>query len=156
MITARDYQINAINKFRNNQWRGILEMATGTGKTITSLLIANEYKNINKGIFLIILVPFLYSKDTSSKVISGLIKYSCLVVRARPTQALAGVSAVAVDVHVFPLKLCFVLQFAFGCLVAQGDDAQHAELFGQSQYAPDHEFGRGSVGKAAPAHLYPA
>lgn len=63
MITARDYQINAINKFRNNQWRGILEMATGTGKTITSLLIANEYKNINKGIFLIILVPFTHLVD---------------------------------------------------------------------------------------------
>lgn len=60
MIKARGYQINAINSFKNNNWRGILEMATGTGKTITSLIVANEYKEEYKRIFLIILVPFTH------------------------------------------------------------------------------------------------
>lgn len=63
MVVARDYQIDAINSFKKNNWKGILEMATGTGKTITSLLIANEYKKNYKGIFLIILVPFTHLVD---------------------------------------------------------------------------------------------
>lgn len=60
MIKARGYQIDAVNSFKNNNWRGILEMATGTGKTITSLIIANEYKEECKRAFLIILVPFTH------------------------------------------------------------------------------------------------
>lgn len=63
MIKARDYQIKAINSFKENNWRGILEMATGTGKTITSLIVANEFKEYNKKIFLIILVPFTHLVD---------------------------------------------------------------------------------------------
>lgn len=59
-IEPRDYQIEALNNFIEKNWRGILEMATGTGKTITSLLIANKYLRENKKIFLIILVPFTH------------------------------------------------------------------------------------------------
>ena len=60
MIEIRSYQIEAINNFKKNNWKGILEMATGTGKTITSLLIADEYKKKDGRIFLIILVPFTH------------------------------------------------------------------------------------------------
>src|SRR5690625_7994255 len=46
-IEIRDYQQAALQKVKENNWQGILEMATGTGKTITSLLIASDYKRIN-------------------------------------------------------------------------------------------------------------
>jgi len=36
-ITLRDYQNEAINRWENNGFHGIFEMATGTGKTITAL-----------------------------------------------------------------------------------------------------------------------
>lgn len=59
-IMPREYQIEAYNKFKANKYNGILEMATGTGKTITSLYIANNYKESEGRIFLIILVPFTH------------------------------------------------------------------------------------------------
>ena len=45
---------------KNNNWQGILEMATGTGKTITSLLAATEYKKINGRLFLVVYAPFTH------------------------------------------------------------------------------------------------
>ncbi|TDT72503.1 superfamily II DNA or RNA helicase [Hypnocyclicus thermotrophus] len=60
IITPRDYQVEAINALKNNNYKGIFEMATGTGKTITSILCANNYYITNKRIFLIILVPFIH------------------------------------------------------------------------------------------------
>ncbi|WP_297639066.1 DEAD/DEAH box helicase family protein [uncultured Clostridium sp.] len=62
-IEARKYQKDAIKSFRNNGWNGIFEMATGTGKTITSLLAAKEYRQEKEKIFLIILVPFTHLVD---------------------------------------------------------------------------------------------
>lgn len=59
-IKPREYQVKAIESFKNNDWMGILEMATGTGKTITSLLIAKNYVKEYDRIFLIILVPFTH------------------------------------------------------------------------------------------------
>ncbi|KEI07166.1 hypothetical protein Z957_09580 [Clostridium sp. K25] len=66
-IEPREYQIKAIRAFKDNKWKGILEMATGTGKTITSLLIAKDYFNYNGRIFLIILVPFVHLIDQWEK-----------------------------------------------------------------------------------------
>lgn len=62
-IIPRDYQIEAIQAFEDNNWQGILEMATGTGKTITSLMIAQKYLEKNGRIFLIIMLPFLHLID---------------------------------------------------------------------------------------------
>lgn len=59
-IEPRKYQQNAIQRLKNNNWQGILEMATGTGKTITSLLAATEYKKINGRLFLVIYAPFTH------------------------------------------------------------------------------------------------
>lgn len=55
-----DYQKIATQKIIENNWCGILEMATGTGKTITSLNISKEYFEKNKKIFLIVLVPYTH------------------------------------------------------------------------------------------------
>ncbi|MDN4606615.1 DEAD/DEAH box helicase family protein [Sporosarcina highlanderae] len=56
----REYQEKAINIIKQNNWSGILEMATGTGKTITSLLIANAYKKEKSRLFLVIIVPYVH------------------------------------------------------------------------------------------------
>lgn len=53
-----DYQEEAIQAVIDNNWSGILEMATGTGKTITSLALSKRYFDENNRIFLIIIVPF--------------------------------------------------------------------------------------------------
>lgn len=59
-IKPRPYQQEAIDAVKRNNWSGILEMATGTGKTITSLLIANEFYKENGRVFLTIIVPFTH------------------------------------------------------------------------------------------------
>lgn len=59
-IELRKYQRKAINSFVSNNWRGIFEMATGTGKTFTSLFAANRYYTINGRMFLIIIVPYVH------------------------------------------------------------------------------------------------
>lgn len=44
----REYQINAYNKWVRNNYKGMFAMATGTGKTITSLnCLLNEYHKTN-------------------------------------------------------------------------------------------------------------
>lgn len=60
IIKPRDYQVEAMEAFKENNWNGILEMATGTGKTITSLLVAKDYKEKVDRIFLIIFVPYVH------------------------------------------------------------------------------------------------
>ncbi|MGE7953174.1 DEAD/DEAH box helicase family protein [Lysinibacillus xylanilyticus] len=59
----RDYQQIAIKQLQNNNWQGILEMATGTGKTITSLIAYNVYRKIHGRAFGIIIVPFKHLVD---------------------------------------------------------------------------------------------
>ena len=53
-----DYQEEAIQAIIKNRWSGILEMATGTGKTITSLAISQKFYEEKNKIFLIVIVPF--------------------------------------------------------------------------------------------------
>lgn len=62
-IKPREYQQEAIEAVKQNNWQGILAMATGTGKTITSLLIANEFYRERGRIFLVIIVPFTHLVD---------------------------------------------------------------------------------------------
>ncbi|WP_339195931.1 DEAD/DEAH box helicase family protein [Solibacillus sp. FSL R5-0449] len=58
-----DYQKKAIKKFTENNWNGILEMATGTGKTITSLLAMQSYREKNGRVFCVIFAPFKHLVD---------------------------------------------------------------------------------------------
>jgi superfamily II DNA or RNA helicase len=55
----RDYQRQAYNNWVSNGFKGIFAMATGTGKTITSLnCLLNEFQNNSNGVYhAIILVP---------------------------------------------------------------------------------------------------
>lgn len=59
----RDYQLDAIQQFRSNNWRGIFDMATGTGKTVTSIFAFKEFsENLNQK-FLLVIVPFIHLAD---------------------------------------------------------------------------------------------
>lgn len=60
-IVLRDYQRDAIDAWFDRRGRGIFKMATGTGKTITSLALAarlNEvYRDNNKPLLIVVLCP---------------------------------------------------------------------------------------------------
>lgn len=59
----RPHQIEAIQAFENNGSVGVLEMATGTGKTIIALeAVSRNFKKYGRQ-FLIIIVPFLHLID---------------------------------------------------------------------------------------------
>jgi DNA phosphorothioation system restriction enzyme len=58
-ITLRDYQKEAIKSwFKDGRGRGILEMATGTGKTITALAIAAIFFKNYKRLAIVIVCPY--------------------------------------------------------------------------------------------------
>ncbi len=57
-LKIRDYQNKAVTAWLENNYRGFLEMATGTGKTITSLLASLRFYDLNKRIALIIACPY--------------------------------------------------------------------------------------------------
>lgn len=57
-ITLRNYQENAVKNWFEARLRGTLKMATGSGKTITSLAAATKLYEIGKLEALIITVPF--------------------------------------------------------------------------------------------------
>lgn len=62
-VEARDYQQEAVQSWLQNG-RGVLQMATGTGKTVTSLLAASEVaKRLNGNLALVIAVPYQHLVD---------------------------------------------------------------------------------------------
>ncbi len=62
-LILRDYQEEAILEWEKNGRKGIFEMATGTGKTITAISAAvNVYKKENR-LALIVLVPYIHLVD---------------------------------------------------------------------------------------------
>ena len=59
-INLHDYQEKAISSWIANNCNGIFEMATGTGKTFTSLAVAINRYEAHGRLALIILVPYLH------------------------------------------------------------------------------------------------
>jgi len=64
-----NYQEEAIGKLIDNDWKGIFEMATGTGKTITAIEAARSYYDANTKLALIIVVPFAHLITQWEKVL---------------------------------------------------------------------------------------
>ncbi len=58
-----DYQITAINNWKLNNYIGIYDMATGTGKTFTALGSIVQLFKDKKRIFVIIIVPYIHLVD---------------------------------------------------------------------------------------------
>lgn len=57
-INLRDYQIEAITGWKTENYQGIFDMATGTGKTITGLAAATSLFENNKRLAIIIVAPY--------------------------------------------------------------------------------------------------
>jgi superfamily II DNA or RNA helicase len=58
-ITLRPYQQDAVNAWFNNRCRGLLQMATGTGKTFTALAALEDYiEGQSDPVLAVIAVPF--------------------------------------------------------------------------------------------------
>jgi len=63
-VEARPYQQKAISAWLDADGRGILRMATGTGKTVTSLLAASKVAEVTDGKFvLVVAVPYQHLVD---------------------------------------------------------------------------------------------
>lgn len=63
-VEARSYQQDAIQHWLNQEGKGILRMATGTGKTITALLAASRITRIlDQGLVLTVAVPYQHLVD---------------------------------------------------------------------------------------------
>lgn len=62
-VTLRDYQITAIDAWFKQGCRGLLEMATGTGKTITSLAASTQLYEREGQLALVIAVPYQHLVD---------------------------------------------------------------------------------------------
>lgn len=54
----RPHQLEALRKWSENGYNGILELATGAGKTITSIYAAVKTLEVNEGMVLVVAVPY--------------------------------------------------------------------------------------------------
>lgn len=63
VFKMREHQIDALRSWKGNGFNGILELATGTGKTITSIFAATTIAEQNAGISLIVSVPYVSLAD---------------------------------------------------------------------------------------------
>lgn len=73
-----DYQIDAVEKWVSNQHRGLLEMATGTGKTITALACYQALAEKKEKLLAVIVVPqidllYQWEEDVISSGASAII-----------------------------------------------------------------------------------
>ena len=59
-VELRPYQRKAVNCWEQRGFRGIFEMATGTGKTFTALAAATQRMRALKRVAVVILVPYLH------------------------------------------------------------------------------------------------
>ena len=58
-LELRDYQLRAISEWEKNDYRGIFDMATGTGKTITGLSAVLELlKTLDNKLAVIVVAPY--------------------------------------------------------------------------------------------------
>lgn len=58
-VVIRNYQKDAITSWEDHSYRGIFDMATGTGKTYTALAaIAHLYRHVNRRLAVIIVCPY--------------------------------------------------------------------------------------------------
>lgn len=62
-LTLRDYQLDAVDAWFNHDCRGLFEMATGTGKTITALACSVRLFERDRRLAIIIAAPYQHLVD---------------------------------------------------------------------------------------------
>ncbi|WP_368644720.1 DEAD/DEAH box helicase family protein [Alkalibacterium putridalgicola] len=78
VYNLHDYQEEAVEKWKENNFKGLLEMATGTGKTITSLACNQKLADTTKKLVTVIVVPqiellYQWEKDLLDGGTTGII-----------------------------------------------------------------------------------
>jgi DNA phosphorothioation system restriction enzyme len=58
-LQLHDYQNEAVKKWAQNGGKGILSMATGSGKTLTALSLASRVARKNKPLVIVVVCPFI-------------------------------------------------------------------------------------------------
>lgn len=66
-LNLHPYQMQAITSWEENDYKGLFEMATGTGKTLTALSAANRLFNNKKRLAIIIVCPLIDLVDQWAK-----------------------------------------------------------------------------------------
>lgn len=66
-VEPRDYQQEAVKSWTENLGRGIYNMATGTGKTITALLTATQVASTLDRVVIVVAVPYQHLVDQWSE-----------------------------------------------------------------------------------------
>lgn len=92
-LTPRKYQERAVRSWVQNQGQGILNMATGTGKTITSLLAAVKLSELqNDRLGLVIAAPYQHLVDQWEDEVNnfGLQAYLAYQSKSQWTEDVAG------------------------------------------------------------------
>lgn len=72
--TPRDYQIEAVKAWEQANRAGILEMATGTGKTLTARLCIENAQKMGT-LFTVLVTPYQHISDQWAKELSGFNTY---------------------------------------------------------------------------------
>ena len=80
-----DHQLGALRAWKDNNFNGILELATGAGKTITAIYGATETIKLNEGIALIIAVPY---RDLADQWCKELKEFNINAIRCYDSKAL--------------------------------------------------------------------
>ena len=68
--TLRDYQTVAVSNWINNKKKGMLEMATGTGKTITAIACLDAIKKDEQSLVTVISCPYIHLVEQWSRELS--------------------------------------------------------------------------------------
>lgn len=94
-LTPRDYQVDAIEAWMRNRGQGVLNMATGTGKTITALFAATELAELQDGrIAIVIAAPYQHLVDQWRSELEGFGVTPYLAYQSRTTWTDPVVSAI--------------------------------------------------------------
>jgi DNA phosphorothioation system restriction enzyme len=84
-LTIRDYQQEAVRSWFRNDCRGLLEMATGTGKTITALVAITKLWEITKRLGVIIVCPYTHLVEQWAREVK---KFNMLPIIAHSSRTL--------------------------------------------------------------------
>ncbi len=83
-FAMRDHQLEALRAWASNGHNGILELATGAGKTITAIYAATRIAEANEGVALVIAVPY---QDLADQWVGELATFNIHAIRCYGSRA---------------------------------------------------------------------
>lgn len=98
-INLRDYQDDAIDSWFNHDCRGLFEMATGTGKTITSLSAFKQLSNTKDKLVTVIACPQLHLIDQWIKDVENFHTGKIIVASSKEAKWKSKLSALRRDFY---------------------------------------------------------